>query len=58
MYQAATAKIEGDTVALSSQMVKDPIHVRYGWAPNPDCNLYNGDGLPASPFEARVKLVR
>jgi hypothetical protein len=33
MYQAATAKIEGDTVVLSSQMVKDPIHVRYGPEP-------------------------
>jgi sialate O-acetylesterase len=57
-YHAAMAKIEGDTVVLSSQMVKDPSHVRYGWAPNPDCNLYNGDGLPASPFEARINLVR
>jgi sialate O-acetylesterase len=24
--------------------------VRYGWAENPICNLYNGAGLPAGPF--------
>jgi len=24
--------------------------VRYGWADNPDCNLYNKADLPASPF--------
>ena len=25
-------------------------YVRHGWADNPDCNLINGAGLPASPF--------
>jgi sialate O-acetylesterase len=27
-----------------------PVAVRYAWADNPICNLYNGAGLPASPF--------
>jgi len=46
----AKARIEGDKVIVSCLRVKHPIAVRYGWADNPDCNLYNGAGLPASPF--------
>jgi sialate O-acetylesterase len=51
-YSAADAKIEGMTVVVSSPTVPTPISVRYGWAANPTCNLFNGDGLPASPFQA------
>ena len=46
----ADAKIEGDTVVVSSAEVKDPAAVRYAWAPNPTCNLFNKADLPASPF--------
>jgi sialate O-acetylesterase len=46
----ATAKIEGDTVVVSCPEVKAPVAVRYAWGDNPDCNLCNGAGLPASPF--------
>ena len=46
----ADAKIVGETVVVSSPDVKVPAAVRYAWADNPDCNLYNGAGLPASPF--------
>jgi sialate O-acetylesterase len=46
----ATATISGDTIVVSSPEVKDPKAVRYGWANNPEVNLYNKDGLPASPF--------
>ena len=46
----ARAKIEGDKVVVSSPEVKQPVAVRYAWSQNPDCNLYNGAGLPASPF--------
>jgi sialate O-acetylesterase len=46
----AEAKIDGDTVLVSSRQVPAPIAVRYGWADNPTCNLYNQAGLPASPF--------
>jgi sialate O-acetylesterase len=46
----AEAKIDGDTVLVSSKQVPSPIAVRYGWADNPTCNLYNAAGLPASPF--------
>jgi len=46
----ADAKIQDNTVVLSSPVVKDPVAVRYAWANNPICNLYNKEGLPASPF--------
>jgi sialate O-acetylesterase len=37
-------------VVVSCPEVEFPIAVRYGWANNPICNLYNSVGLPASPF--------
>ena len=46
----ADAKIEGTQVVVSSAQVPAPVAVRYGWANNPTCNLYNGAGFPASPF--------
>lgn len=46
----AEAKIIGDQVIVSSDQVPNPVAVRYGWADNPDCNLYNKANLPASPF--------
>jgi len=46
----AKARIDGDAVVVWSNEVPNPVAVRYGWADNPPCNLYNQDGLPASPF--------
>lgn len=47
----AEARITGDDeVTVSSPSVPNPAAVRYGWADNPDCTLYSGAGLPASPF--------
>ena len=46
----ADAQIDGQTIVVSSPEVQNPVAVRYGWANNPDCNLYNKEGLPASPF--------
>ncbi|HEX3007737.1 MAG TPA: sialate O-acetylesterase, partial [Bacteroidales bacterium] len=47
----AQATIEGDKVIVWSNDVKNPTAVRYAWADNPDdANLYNKEGLPASPF--------
>lgn len=46
----ADAKIDGDTVVVSSDKIQKPVAVRYAWAENPICNLYNKQGLPASPF--------
>ncbi len=47
----ATAKIVGDQIIVSSPQVAHPLAVRYAWADNPStANLYNKEGLPASPF--------
>ncbi len=46
----AQARIDGQSVIVSSPQVKQPVAVRYAWSDNPDCNLYNGAGLPATPF--------
>ncbi len=48
----ADAEVAGDHVMISSPEVKVPAAVRYGWADNPDCNLINAAGLPASPFRS------
>jgi sialate O-acetylesterase len=44
------AQIEGTTVVVSSHLIKDPVAVRYAWDVFPKYNLYNMEGLPASPF--------
>ena len=50
-YVWAQARISGDTVIVWSDKVSDPLYVRYAWADNPEgANLYNREGLPASPF--------
>jgi sialate O-acetylesterase len=49
-WVAAQAKIDGDTVVVSSAEVSNPVAVRYAWADDPRCNFYNTEGLPASPF--------
>jgi sialate O-acetylesterase len=46
----ADARIDGQTIVVSSDKVPEPVAVRYAWANNPICNLYNKEGLPASPF--------
>ncbi len=46
----AEARIDGEAIVVRSPDVASPVAVRYGWANNPSCNLYNADGLPASPF--------
>jgi sialate O-acetylesterase len=51
-YVWAKAKIEGDKVIVWNDEVTEPRYVRYAWADNPEgANLYNEEGLPASPFE-------
>ena len=48
----AEAKIDGETVLVSSPQVPKPVAVRYGWENNPDATLYNQAGLPAGPFRS------
>ncbi len=48
----ARAKIIGNTVEVWNEEIENPVKVRYAWCDNPrDANLYNKEGLPASPFE-------
>lgn len=52
----ARAKIEGENVVVWNEGVPQPVYVRYAWADNPvNPNLYNKEGLPASPFQAEIK---
>ncbi len=49
-FHWASARIDGESIMVSSSDVTSPVAVRYGWAGSPECNLYNKEGLPASPF--------
>jgi len=50
-FVPAEARIEGDTVVVTSAEVSAPAAVRYAWDNYPEgCNLYNRAGLPAAPF--------
>jgi sialate O-acetylesterase len=50
IFHFATAKIDGDSVVVSSDKVQKPVAVRYAWAENPVGNLFNQAGLPVMPF--------
>ncbi|SFQ83820.1 sialate O-acetylesterase [Hymenobacter arizonensis] len=53
----AQAKIEGNKVVVWNDQVPNPTVVRYAWADNPEgANLYNKEGLPASPFTTEPAL--
>jgi sialate O-acetylesterase len=50
-FVPAEAKIDGDSVMVSSAAVTDAVAVRYAWSSFPEgCNFYNAAGLPAPPF--------
>ncbi len=47
----ANATIQNNKVIVWNEAIKYPVAVRYAWADDPeDANLYNKEGLPASPF--------
>lgn len=55
-FLSAKAEIVNNKILLSSDSVSSPVFVRYAWADNPlGANLYNKEGLPASPYEGRLK---
>lgn len=54
-FVAAQARIVGDNVSLHADGVSSPAAVRYGWANDPQCTLFNRANLPASPFEAKLR---
>ena len=49
-YITAKARVEGDNIIVWSELIANPVAVRYAWADNPRCNLYNSADLPAVPF--------
>lgn len=57
-FVSAIARIDGQSVAVSSPQVEKPEFVRYGWANSPTVNLYNGAGLPASPFTSEQQMPK
>jgi sialate O-acetylesterase len=50
VFYPADAEIRGETVVVSSSAVEHPVAIRFGWANYPVVNLWNKDGLPATPF--------
>ena len=57
-FVPADATIEGKTVVVTTPRAIEPVAVRYGWANDPKCSLYNKAGLPASPFRTDTWPVR
>jgi sialate O-acetylesterase len=49
-FMPAKVKIENHQIIVSNDSIPHPKHVRFGWENVPDVNLYNKEGLPASPF--------
>jgi sialate O-acetylesterase len=50
-FEPANAKIEGNTIVVWNPEIKKPVAARYAFMDNPQgANLYNKEGLPASPF--------
>ncbi len=50
VWRTAKAEIKGAAVEVFNPEVPHPVAVRYGWKDDPVCTLFNGAGLPASPF--------
>jgi sialate O-acetylesterase len=56
VYEWANAEIINNEVVVWNDKIEKPVSVRYAWADNPDfANLYNKEGLPASPFQIKIK---
>ena len=53
-FVPAKAEIRKDKVVVSCPQVPNPAAVRYGWENVPDVNLFNKEGIPASPFRTDV----
>jgi sialate O-acetylesterase len=52
----AKTEINGNKIVVWNNTISNPVYVRYAWSDNPqNANLYNKDGLPASPFEIKIK---
>lgn len=52
VFHPAEAKVENNTVFVSSPEVPNPVAVRYAWRNGPVAGLFNGYDLPAEPFRS------
>jgi sialate O-acetylesterase len=52
VFYPADGRIDRDTLVVMSFSVREPLAVRYAWTNSPEANLYNGAGLPATPFRS------
>lgn len=55
VYHAADARIEGNTVLIWSNAVKQPVSARYYWKNFAIPNLFSTAGLPVAPFRTEKK---
>jgi sialate O-acetylesterase len=59
VWHPAQAVIQGNQVVVTSDKVQRPFAVRYAYAVSPEnCNLFNRNGLPASPFCSHPELLK
>jgi sialate O-acetylesterase len=49
-FHDAKAEIKGDKIVITCDKVEKPVAVRFAWTNFPIANLFNKDGLPATPF--------
>ena len=54
-FEPADAMIDGVTVVVCCGSITEPRHVRYAFCHWPSCNLFNREGLPASPFRTDAR---
>jgi sialate O-acetylesterase len=54
-FVPAKAVIDGETIVVSAESVKAPVAVRFAWDNAPEPNLFNKEGLPASPFRTDTR---
>ena len=57
-FKPAQARIEGETVLVSSPAVRQPMYVRYAWQGVVETNLFNAQGFPASTFTSEPEPRR
>ncbi len=50
VFKPAEAAVDGDTLRVYNPEIAAPVAVRFGWSDDAEPNLFNGAGLPASPF--------
>lgn len=55
VYYPAFAKIDGKTIIVFSEKVKNPKAIRFAWKAVPEPNLFNAENLPASPFRTEIE---